>query len=72
MPRMDFHALVLRATDLLWCLAISDIDQSFGDRSQLLDELRILEALSASLRREDLYAAAIEAQERRARIRESL
>jgi len=72
MPRMDFRALVLRATDLLWCLAISDVDESFVDRSRLLDELRILEARSARLGREDLYAAAIEAQERRARIRASL
>jgi hypothetical protein len=62
MPRMDFRALALRATDLLWCLAISDVDESFGDRSQLLDDLRILEARSAMLGREDLYAAAIEAQ----------
>ena len=41
MPRVDFDAMVLRTTDLFWCLAISDVEDCFEDRRDLLDELSV-------------------------------
>jgi hypothetical protein len=70
MPRMDFNAIVLRATDLFWCLAISDVEDYFEDRRDLLDELRVLELRCERLGREHFYAAVVESQERRARMKE--
>ena len=70
MPRMDFNAIVLRASDLFWCLAISDVEDYFEDRRDLLDELRVLELRCQRLGREDLYAAAVERQEQKARTKE--
>jgi hypothetical protein len=70
MPRMDFNAIVLRATDLFWCLAISDVEDCFEDRCELLDELRALEFRCERLGRGGFYAAVVESQERKARTKE--
>jgi hypothetical protein len=70
MPRMDFNAIILRATDLFWCLAISDVEDCFEDRRELLDELKVLEQRCQKLGRTDLYDAAIAYQERRSRVRD--
>jgi hypothetical protein len=70
MPMLDFTAIVLRATDLFWYLAISDVDGQLEDRRAILDQLRALEQRCAQIGRGDLYAAVVEAQERRARVRE--
>lgn len=42
MPKMNMNALILRATDLLWCLAISDVEDYFEDRKPMLRELMLL------------------------------
>jgi hypothetical protein len=68
MPKMDMSGLILRATDLLWCLAISDVEDYFEDRSPLLHELTVLAERSQQLGYPDLYAAVVEAQEKRARV----
>ncbi len=70
MPRMDFDAIVLRATALFWRLAISDVEDYYEDRRDLLNELRVLELRCQRLGRDGLYAAVVESQERRARMRE--
>lgn len=70
MPRMDFNAILLRATDLFWCLAISDVEGCFEERCDLLRELRVLELRCQRLGHPDLYSAAVEFQERKARMKE--
>jgi hypothetical protein len=71
MPEMDMNAVILRTTDLLWCLAISDVEDYFEDRRPMLHELTLLEERSRKLGRRDLYAAVVEAQEKRAGVRDA-
>jgi hypothetical protein len=68
MTKMDMTAVILRATDLLWCLAISDVEDYFEDRRPMLHELTLLAERSRQLGCPDLYAAVVEAQEKRARV----
>ncbi len=70
MPKMNMNALILRATDLLWCLAISDVEDYFEDRKPMLRELMLLAERSRQLGHPDLYAAVVEAQEKRARVQD--
>jgi hypothetical protein len=70
MPKMDMTAVILRATDLLWCLAISDVEDYFEDRRPMLHELKLLEERSRQLRHPDFYAAVVEAQEKRPRVQD--
>jgi hypothetical protein len=70
MPKMDMTAVILRVTDLLWCLAISDVEDYREDRCPLLHEIRLLEERSQGLGCPDLYAAVVEAQEKRTRVRD--
>ena len=61
MPEKDVAAVILRTTDLLWCLAIADVEDGFVDRRTLLDELRNLEQRSRWLGQADLYFAIVKA-----------
>jgi hypothetical protein len=65
LPKMNMTAVILRATDLLWCLAISDVEDYFEDRRPMLHELKLLEERSRQLGHPELYVAVVEAQERR-------
>jgi hypothetical protein len=70
MKKMGMNAVILRATDLLWCLAISDVEDYFEDRRPMLRELTLLEERARQLGYRDLYAAAVEAQEKMARVQD--
>lgn len=55
MKAMSLDAILLRARDLLWCLAMSDVDGMPRDRQTLLAELGGLELKSAQRFDADLY-----------------
>lgn len=60
---MDLPALITRANDLLWCIAMLDVEGTFTGRSELLEQLRALELRGQRLNELDLYSAVIRAQE---------
>ena len=63
MPKMDLAAVITRATDLLWCIAMLDVEGSFTGRSELLEQLRMLELRGRRLNESDLYSSVIRVQE---------
>jgi hypothetical protein len=63
MPKTDLAALILRGSDFLWCLAMSDVDGVPPDRYTLLEGLRTLECKSHRLGEDDLYSAIVRAME---------
>lgn len=65
MPKMDLAAVITRATDLLWCIAMLDVEDSFTGRSELLEQLRMLEMRGHPPNESDLYSSVIRVQERK-------
>jgi len=55
---MTQDAILLRARDLLWCIALSDVDGRPANRESILKELQSLET-KCRLRGVDLYPAAV-------------
>jgi hypothetical protein len=63
MRKMDLAAVITRATDLLWCIAMMDVEGTFTGRSELLEQLRTLELRGRRLNESDLYSSVIRVQE---------
>jgi hypothetical protein len=59
MSNRDLNSLILRGRDLLWCLALSDVNGHQGERWILLNGLRTLEMKSQRLGEQDLYSAIV-------------
>jgi hypothetical protein len=61
MRKRDLAAVITRANDLLWCIAMLDVEGAVTGRSEMLEQLRALELRCHTLNEPDLYSAVIRA-----------